>query len=528
MNVFDLSKFYRKDYWSTLATKFDNMNRICTIVAVLLFGMWAMPAYSQYDDIYYNPDTDQSYYSYDNNNTGDSYYGSRNTSRARQEEIDRYYDADEYDYYNDYDFYYTSRIRRFHRPMYGFGYYDPVYVDAYYYDPFVVPGNTVLIYDDFFSYRDWVRWRRWNNWGWNATRFNNWAFCYQPGFRNAGWGWDPFWSNRWFGGSRFSVAIGFGNFGFNRWGFNPYGFNTWGFGGYGNGWFNAYPRGYWAGGNYNYAPGWSNGDQYDRDIYYGPRSGGSGSGPDPGLRNRRNGINPGSIGNNGRITDTRRDLDERATPRNGQERVRIGDQSRIGRTSDRTTNDRIRVTDPNRNERIDRNTTTPTRIRTTTPRTRTNTAAPRTRTNTGSTGSTNGRSRSGNNEQMERRQIGGQIVPVTPTTPDRLERYRRPTRSGAVRTQPDRTRSTYDPFGRSRSSSSRYDRSRTTRTPSYDRSRSSRTSRVRSTSPSRSRSSVGSSSRSRSSSSAGRSRSSSSSRSKSGSSSSSGRKRGNN
>jgi len=494
------------------------MNRICTIIAVLLFGMWAVPAYSQYDDIYYNPDTDQSYYNYDNNSAGDGYYS--NTNSARQEDVERYYDADEYDYYNDYDFYYTSRIRRFHRPMYGFGYYDPVYVDAYYYDPFVVPGNTVLIYDDFFSYRDWVRWGRWNNWGWNTTRFNNWGFCYQPGFRNAGWGMDPFWNNRWFGGSRFAVGFGFNNFGFNRWGFNPYGFNTWGYGGFGFNRFNAYPRGYWAGGNYNYAPGWSNGDQYDRDIYYGPRSGGSGSGPEPGLRNRRNGINPGSIGDNGRITDTRRDLDERATPRNGQERVRIGDQSRIGRTTDNTVNERIRVTDPNRNERIDRNTTTPTRIRTTTPRTRTN---------TGSSTSSNGRARTGNNDQAERRQIGGQIVPVTPTTPDRLERYRRPTRSGNVQTQPSRTRNSYDPFGRSRSSNSTYDRTRNSRRSTYDRSRSSSSSRARSATPTRSRSSAGSSSRTRSSSSAGRSRGSSSSRSKSGSSSSSnGRKRGNN
>ncbi len=46
---------------------------------------------------------------------------------------------------NDYDFYYTSRIRRFNRSYSGFNYYDPCYVDAYYYNPAYTTGSTIYV-----------------------------------------------------------------------------------------------------------------------------------------------------------------------------------------------------------------------------------------------------------------------------------------------------------------------------------------------------------------------------------------------
>ncbi len=38
-----------------------------------------------------------------------------------------------YYYEDDYDFYYTSRIRRFHRPYYSYGYYGNYYTNSYWY-----------------------------------------------------------------------------------------------------------------------------------------------------------------------------------------------------------------------------------------------------------------------------------------------------------------------------------------------------------------------------------------------------------
>lgn len=515
--------------------KLNDMMRIRNIMILLALTLLSAPAFGQYDDMYYNPDTDQNYYNYDDTYAQDR-SSNRSYSNARMEDLEQFRDGDQYDYYNDYDFYYTSRIRRFHRPLYGFGYYDPVYTDAYYYDPFLNPGNAVLIYDDYFSYRDWVRWGNWRRWGWNATRFNRWDFCWggnRWGNRwGSPWGWNSFGANRWYRpGFHVSVGVGFNSWGFNSWGGNPY----WGFDPYyGGGWFNSYPGAWWGGnrwsGNYNYAPGWSNGNEYSRDVYYGPRTGGGAVGPGPGGRNRVNGINPGTIRSNDRNTDIRRDLNGRVTTRPG-DRINTGNQR-----------DRYQTTERSRNSRIDDRRSTPSRIGTTTPRTRTNTATERSR--AGRNTSTNSQSRTGRStNSVEGRRLGGEVIPVTPNNnaPARTERYRRPSRSGAAtRTAPStRTpsqsydgnrstgRSSYPGYssGRSRSSSSGMRSSTPSRSRSGVGSSSSTRSRsgVGSSSSTRSRSSIGSSSRSGSSSSMSRSSSSSS---RSSGSSSAGRKRG--
>jgi len=109
-------------------------------LAVLFVFGFAATSFAQYDDLYYNPDTDSDYYT--TSSSSDNY--------DDYDEYDEYDDYDEYEYEDDYDYYYSSRIRRFNRPYRGFGFYDPVYVDAYsygsydpYYDPFFSRPTTV-------------------------------------------------------------------------------------------------------------------------------------------------------------------------------------------------------------------------------------------------------------------------------------------------------------------------------------------------------------------------------------------------
>ena len=211
---------------------------------------------AQYDDMYYDPDTDSGYYN----------SGSYNTSSNTNYDDEYYYDDDysyddeDYDYYGDeyYDYYYTSRIRRFDRPYYGFDYFDPVYVDAFYYDPFAFGGNTVLIYDSPWGFNRWNRWNRWNTW----NRWNRWNFGYNPYAYNFG--------------PSVAVGVGWNNWGWNSWG-GGYGWNSW------NRWNRWNNWGY--GSNFYCPPGWGNNYVYNtvnvyndnnvNNVAYGPRRFGS-------------------------------------------------------------------------------------------------------------------------------------------------------------------------------------------------------------------------------------------------------------
>ncbi len=195
------------------------------IIALLAFGAFSVNA--QWDDVYYDPNKDIIVEDYNR------------SASARDDYRSNRYNDDEYAYYNDYDFYYTSRIRRFHRPFYGFGFYDPVYIDALYYDPFMdpfmnpfmSPGMTMLIYDDFYSRRAWAGNRFWNNM----------------------WGFSPGWG-AW--GNRFGFGAGFNRFGFSPWGFNSFGFSPWGFNSFG---FNSFA----FGGGFFCPPTWGNNFAYN-------------------------------------------------------------------------------------------------------------------------------------------------------------------------------------------------------------------------------------------------------------------------
>ena len=172
------------------------------------------PVLAQFDDLYYDPDTDY-------NPSSNDYYSENNYDS----EYNTNYDAEYYDYeqddffYEEQPYFYSSRIRRFHRSYYGFDYYDPCYVDAYYYgyDPmFFNNGVTVLIYSDSWNYRRWRRWNRRNFW-------------YGPGFYNPGRRFNYYTVNNFYGGG---FGWGYNNWGYNNWGYNGWG-NNWGYNGWG-------------------------------------------------------------------------------------------------------------------------------------------------------------------------------------------------------------------------------------------------------------------------------------------------------
>ncbi len=194
-------------------------------ILVLFLSLWAFGASAQYDDMYYNPDTDGTVQSYEAVKSDRSQQMATNSERDPRRTGEGYYDDEPYDYY------YTSRIRRFHRPMYGFGYFDPYYIDSYYYNPYMMPASTVFIYDMPYSYRRWMR---------NRAFYD--PFWYPGGgFASPYYGVSP--------GFAFNAGIGFGS-GFG-WG-PSFGFGS-GFG-YGYGPAYGFGGGYGYGGGFLYCP----------------------------------------------------------------------------------------------------------------------------------------------------------------------------------------------------------------------------------------------------------------------------------
>ncbi|MBN3035483.1 MAG: hypothetical protein JW861_07830 [Bacteroidales bacterium] len=145
-----------------------------------------------------------------------------------------YYDGYASDYY---DYSYSARIRRFHDPYFGFGYYSPCYTNAYWYnyDPWYW-GSSI-----YFGYPFWSPSLYFGfsyNWGWG-------------GF-GMGWGWPNYYG------------------GYYPW----YGYSPW----YGYG---SYWHGYWDG--YYASQYFNSWDYYSSYYYYGHRPArGGGNNPGPG------------------------------------------------------------------------------------------------------------------------------------------------------------------------------------------------------------------------------------------------------
>jgi len=107
----------------------------------------------------------------------------------------------QYEYYDDQDFHYSSRIRRFNRASTGFGYYDPFFTDASYYNRALRSGVSIYLGNPF-TYSAYRR----------AARINSF---YSPlGFNNIY--------------SRYGGFNPYSNTGFNNFGFNSFGRNSFG------------------------------------------------------------------------------------------------------------------------------------------------------------------------------------------------------------------------------------------------------------------------------------------------------------
>ena len=99
------------------------LNYILVLSLFLIAGV----VKAQFDDLYYNPDTDDTYYSDEYYDDGDDY------DYFDDDEYDEY---DDYDYWRDYDNYYSSRIRRFNQPSMRLGFYNSWAYNSVFFDPF--------------------------------------------------------------------------------------------------------------------------------------------------------------------------------------------------------------------------------------------------------------------------------------------------------------------------------------------------------------------------------------------------------
>lgn len=187
-----------------------------------IFCLVFVSAFAQFDDIYFDPSQDQAAQS-----LVASY---ADQEQLYSEDVKGFYDSDYQEGYDDYDYYYTARIRRFHRPMSGFSYFDPFYADMWYYDPSMVmmaPGVTLLIHNNPWSFN---RFRRLNYWNYRSWMTSPNLFWHDYGYGAYGYG-------RNFGFGSPYAGLGWGSRNF----WNPY--SGWGFGSFGG----FYPT--WGGGN---------------------------------------------------------------------------------------------------------------------------------------------------------------------------------------------------------------------------------------------------------------------------------------
>jgi hypothetical protein len=187
-------------------------NTLNNLFLALFLALISQGIQAQFDDIYYDPDRNESTKEVKKERTTDNY--TKEDSYNKESNESYYYD-DDYTDWEDNDYYYASRIKRFHRPYVGFDYYHGCYVDNYFYDPF--DFNPFFydrdIYVSSYGYRDYHRWRHWqfspwytysywNNWdwywGWSSYPFsygyNYWTNnCYNGYYNN-------YWSNNYYGG----------------------------------------------------------------------------------------------------------------------------------------------------------------------------------------------------------------------------------------------------------------------------------------------------------------------------------------
>jgi hypothetical protein len=152
-------------------------------------------------------------------------------------------------YYDDYDYYFSSRINRFHRSYSAFEYYSPVFTETYWYNyrPYSwgvsIYGGTGLGFG--LSYNYPVYYYGWNYGNWYSYDYG----WYDPYYGSYWWGYDPFYYS-WYSPVFININIG------NRWGHNYWGWNRhnyWGWNRH-NYWYNDYSPIYNTYNNYNNYP----------------------------------------------------------------------------------------------------------------------------------------------------------------------------------------------------------------------------------------------------------------------------------
>jgi hypothetical protein len=178
-----------------------------------------------------------------------------------------------FDYDDYYDYEYAARLRRFHDPVPGSGYYDNYYTNAYYYNQnpnyygtsvynsYSFWGPSAYAYNycpsSYFYYN--------SGWAWGTGMYygnpygNPYGYGYYDPWMNQGWGYSPYysyypgWNGGWYGpmtpmyaGYWGGYGLGYGN-GYGGYGYGGFGYNN---GGNGSNYFNSYD---------------------DNSYYYGPR-----------------------------------------------------------------------------------------------------------------------------------------------------------------------------------------------------------------------------------------------------------------
>jgi len=97
-------------------------------------------------------------------------------------------------YYDDYDYYFSSRINRFHRSYTAFNYYAPVFTDTYWYNYQPYSWGISIYGDSGFGIGYSYNYPVYNyDYGYNYGG-------YDPYFGSSFyWGYDPFYYNNWYG-----------------------------------------------------------------------------------------------------------------------------------------------------------------------------------------------------------------------------------------------------------------------------------------------------------------------------------------
>jgi hypothetical protein len=217
---------------------------VFTVAMIFSAGVQA-----QFDDLYFVAERDFSWKS-DNSDIQTKENSSGVTDFNQEEQL-----ADSYE---DYDYGFSNRIRRFHHSGGNVRYHSfNTWFDTYDYDPFFDsnPDINIWLGSPVYNYSPWLitrSWRRpnfynswymntcYNNWGWNS-----WPY-YQPFGGYAGWN-SPFWHTH-----------TYYPYGWNH----PYHWNNW----------NNHHG--WSGGNWS--GGWSGNNNSDNTSrYFGSRKGGS-------------------------------------------------------------------------------------------------------------------------------------------------------------------------------------------------------------------------------------------------------------